>query len=249
MTTEPELVETAAALLVGAELLSGKVRDANLHELAGTLRRLGVELTRVVMITDDQDSLAAEIDALRHRHGVVFTSGGVGPTHDDVTIQAAAQAFGVPIEHSEEVEALMRRVYGDVLTAEHLRMARVPRGARLVYGSTSPWPAVTLGNVWLLPGVPEVFRAKLEIVRERIRGPGRFFSRNVYCRSDEAVLCQSLETVVAEFPAVSVGSYPKWGESSYRTHVTFDGRVAEEVDRSRDRFVALLPTDEVVRSD
>ncbi len=248
MPEEPLLVETAAALLIGAELLSGKVRDANLQELATTLRGLGVELSRVVMVTDDRDAIAVEIAALRQSHDVVFTSGGVGPTHDDVTVQAAAQAFATDVVMSQEMEALMREVYRD-LTPEHLRMARVPAGARLLYAPTSPWPAVTIGNVWLLPGVPEVFRAKLEVVRARLRGPGHFFSRGVYCRSDETELCHALETVVAEFPAVAVGSYPKWGASSYRTHVTFDGRARNEVDSCRDRFVALLPAGEVLRDD
>jgi molybdenum cofactor synthesis domain-containing protein len=243
------VVETAAALLIGAELLSGKVRDANLQELATTLRGLGIELTRVVMVTDDPEEIAAEITTLSQRHGVVFTSGGVGPTHDDVTVHAAAQAFGVAIVHSEEVEALMRRVYGDELTPEHLRMARIPEGAQLVYAGTSVWPAVTVGNVWLLPGIPEVFRAKLEIVREHLRGPGRFHSLGVYCRSAEASLCRALETVVAEYPTVAIGSYPKWGGTTYRTHVTFDGRVRDEVVGCRDRFVALLPAEEVVRRD
>ncbi len=249
MASEPILVETAAALLIGAELLSGKVRDANLRELATTLRALGIDLTRVVMVADERDVIAAEISALRQHHGVVSTSGGVGPTHDDVTIQAAAQAFGVGIVHSDEVETLMREVYGDTLTPEHLRMARIPAGARLVYASTSIWPAVTVGNVWLLPGVPEVFRAKLEVVRERLRGPGQFFSEGVYCRSDEAALCCALETVVEEFPTVAVGSYPKWGGTDYRTHVTFDGRTGKEVVGCRDRFVALLPGGEVVGDD
>jgi len=249
MAHEPNLVETAAALLIGAELLSGKVRDANLHELAGTLRELGIDLCRVVMVTDDEATIASEITLLRRHHDVVFTSGGVGPTHDDVTVCAAARAFGVPIVHNDEVEALMRRVYGDTLTAEHLRMARIPEGAKLVYSRTSPWPAVTVDNVWLLPGVPEVFRTKLEIIREHLRGPGRFFSHSVYCRSDEAALCCALEAVVAEFPSVSVGSYPKWGSSSYRTRVTFDGRAAEQVNQCRDRFVSLIGADEVVREE
>ena len=249
MTHEPDLVETAAALLIGAELLSGKVRDANLHGLAATLRELGIDLRRVVMITDDEETIALEIGSLRRHHDVVFTSGGVGPTHDDVTVCAAARAFGVPIVHNDEVDALMRRVYGDALTAEHLRMARIPEGAKLVYSQTSPWPAVTLGNVWLLPGVPEVFRSKLEIMRDHLRGPGRFFSRSVYCRSDEAALCRALETVVAEFPSVAVGSYPKWGTSSYRTRVTFDGRAGEPVNQCRDRFVSLIGADEVVREE
>jgi molybdopterin-biosynthesis enzyme MoeA-like protein len=248
MTIEPRTVETAAALLIGAELLNGKVRDANLHELASTLRGLGIELGRATVITDDEAVIAHEIRSLSETHGVVFTSGGVGPTHDDVTIHAAARAFGVPLVHSGELERLMRRVYGE-LTAEHLRMARIPEGAELARAPASPWPAITLGNVWLLPGLPEVFRAKLEVVRHFVRGPGRFFSLGVYCRSDEASLCSALETVVAEFPSVAVGSYPKWGESSYRTHVTFDGRDERAVAACRDRFVGLLPPGEIVRQD
>ena len=241
-------IENAAVLLIGNELLSGKVRDANLQEIARTLRALGIELVSVSMIGDCVERIADEVRRLRS-FGAVFTSGGVGPTHDDVTVRAVARALDVPMVQSAAIETLLHRFHGEGVTAEHLRMAWVPEGARLEYCPQSPWPVVVADNIWLLPGVPEVFRAKLEVVRCALRGPGQFVTRNVYCRNDETQLCPALEAVAAEFPSVAVGSYPQWGEGEYQTHVTFDGRSHADVERCQAKFLSLLVPEEVVRSD
>lgn len=238
------VVRTAAALVIGNELLSGKIHEANLVELARTLRAIGIELRRAVMLPDDIDVIAAEVRALSAAHDVVFTSGGVGPTHDDVTLDAVARAFSVPTEVHPEMEAMLRRFYGDQTTEGHLRMAIVPQGAELISSPDVRWPTVVMSNVWILPGVPEAFRMKLALIRERIRGSGAFVTRSVFTNMDEAELKPILDEVVALHPDVEVGSYPKWFDARYKTKVTFDARTDEAADAAAEAFLERLPPGE-----
>ncbi|HEV8550545.1 MAG TPA: molybdopterin-binding protein [Polyangiaceae bacterium] len=244
---EVVVAESAVALIVGNELLSGKVAEANLLVLARTLRPLGVRLARATFLPDDLPLLAREIRALSDAHPLVFTSGGVGPTHDDVTIEAVSQAFGTrSVEHPYLAE-LIRGAYGERCTPDHLRMALVPEGATLAEPPAGGWPTPVFANVWMLPGVPEVFREKLDTVRAWVRGPAPFASRAVYTRLEEAGLKGLIDAVVAGHPDVEVGSYPRWFEPSYKTKITFDARDPEAVERGARAFVAALPEGALVR--
>jgi molybdenum cofactor synthesis domain-containing protein len=243
----PLSARNAAALLIGNELLSGKVHEANLIELARTLRALGVRLERVVIVPDEIDVIAAEVRQLSSSFDVVFTSGGVGPTHDDVTIDAIAKAFGVAATMDPTTESLLRNAYGDRCTEGHLRMALVPAGAELKTTTEVIWPTVLMKNVWILPGVPEIFRMKLAVVRAWVKGPERFVSKAVFTKMDEAELKPLLDRVVADHASVEVGSYPKWFDATYKTKVTFDSRDADGVQKALDSFLALLPAGEPQR--
>lgn len=249
MPTEssPTTVTTAAAVAIGNELLNGKVRESNLHHLALTLRALGIRLSRVTVIPDDRDAIAHEIAELKASHDVVFTSGGIGPTHDDVTIAAIADAFGVPVDLDAGMRAILQRVYGERLTEDHLRMALVPRGAKLYETAEVQWPTVVMHNVWILPGVPEIFRMKLAVVRAYLRGPGTFVTRSVFTQLEEAELKPLLDRVVASHPSIEIGSYPKWFDATYRTKITFDGESEGGVGAALADFVALLPQGEPQR--
>lgn len=240
------IVTTAAALLIGNELLSGKVRDQNLCELAKTLRALGIELHRVIIVPDELEVIAEDIGALSRSHDVVFTSGGVGPTHDDVTMQAVARAFSVDTRIDPLTRRLLVEHYGARCTDVHLRMALVPDGARLTTTSDVTWPTVVMHNVWVLPGVPEIFRMKLDVIRQELRGPSPFFSRAVFTRLDEPSLTPWLDQLVSDHPGVSIGSYPKWLEPRYRTKVTFDARDSDPVLAAVQQFLAYLPEGEPV---
>jgi len=243
------VAQTAAALLVGNELLSGKVHEANLVELARTLRALGIALRRVVLVPDELETIANEVASLSRDHDVVFTSGGVGPTHDDVTIESVARAFGASVHIEEGMASLLKKAYGERFTEPHLRMALVPDGASLATTDDEHWPTVVMRNVWVLPGVPEIFRSKLAVVRAHLRGPSPFVSRAVYTRLDEGHLRDRLDAVVAAHAEVEVGSYPKWFDPTYKTKVTFDGRDAARVDAAVADFVASLTDEELVRAD
>src|SRR5450432_575055 len=202
------VVRNAAALVIGNELLSGKIRDANVSELARALRALGIRLQRVVMLPDDIAILAAEVRALSASYDVVFTSGGVGPTHDDVT-------------------------------DAHLLMARVPRGAELRRSPDVQWPTPVMNNVWILPGIPDLFRLKLLTVRAWLRGPVPFVSRALFLRLEEPLVKPILDVVVTRHPAVEIGSYPKWFDSTYRTQITFDAETAEAAQAALDDLRGL----------
>jgi molybdopterin-biosynthesis enzyme MoeA-like protein len=248
-------------LLIGNELLSGKIQEANLVVLARDLRALGVRLRRVVMVEDEIDTIAHEVRALASGHEWLFTSGGVGPTHDDVTLEAVAKAFGVSIERRDELAGLLRGFYGEKLTDGHLRMADVPEGTELVSemdhdpdevevgGRKIPWPAILVRNVFVLPGIPQIFQMKLSAVRARLRklGATAYVSKAVFLDLDEGVLKPLLDEVVARFADVEVGSYPAWIGAGYRTKITFDGRDAPRIDAAVDAFCALLPSGEPKR--
>jgi molybdenum cofactor synthesis domain-containing protein len=235
---------TAAALVIGDEILSGKVEEANVAALARALRGAGILLRRVVVVMDDRATIEREVRELSASHDWLFTSGGVGPTHDDVTIDAVAAAFGVRVVSSPPMEAMLRAHYGERCTEGHLRMALVPEGAALETTAEVTWPTIRLGNTWLLPGIPEVFRMKLPVVLARVGGGAAFVSHAAYVGLDEGVLKPLLDRVVADFDDVSVGSYPRWRDPSYKTKVTFDGRDAARVLGARDAFVATLPEGE-----
>jgi molybdenum cofactor synthesis domain-containing protein len=235
---------TAAALVIGDEILSGKVEEANLPALARTLRGLGILLRRVVVVLDDVDTIAREVRELSKAHDWLFTSGGVGPTHDDVTVEAVARAFGVPVVSSPEMEDMIRRHYKERVTEGHLRMALIPQGASLEVTQEVTWPTIRLENTWLLPGIPEVFRMKLPVVLSRIGAGQAFVSHAAFVKMDEGELKPLLDRAVAAFPDVSVGSYPKWFDASYRTKLTFDGRDEARVLAARDAFVSWLPAGE-----
>jgi molybdenum cofactor synthesis domain-containing protein len=241
MVRSPQVTGTAALVLVGNELLSGKVQERNLEPLAATLRALGIRLERVVVVGDDRPAIADEVRAASARHDVVFTSGGVGPTHDDVTLEGVADAFGVPVVNDPHLVALLRGLYGERCTEDHLLMARVPVGSELKSSSEVKWPTVVMRNVWVMPGVPELFRMKLVIVREHLVGPGRIASRALFTHMEETDLKPLLDRVVARHPTVEIGSYPKWFDATYKTKVTFDGAREPEVDAAHADLLGLLP--------
>lgn len=236
-----ERPRTAAALVIGNELLTGKVADCNLQLLARTLRDLGVVLARAVVVPDEHDVIVAEVRTLSAAYDVVFTSGGMGPTHDDVTVQAVAAAFEVSTEIPERTRTLLDQHFGSAVSEGHLRMARVPQGARLVQGRHAPWPTAVMQNVWLLPGVPQIFARAMRLVRDELGGGKPYISLKVTTNLDECTLKPLLDQVVTAWAQVAVGSYPKWREEGYRTEVTFDGVDEASVRAARDGFVGSLP--------
>jgi molybdenum cofactor synthesis domain-containing protein len=240
---------TAAALVIGNEILTGKVQEANVAALATELFALGIALRRVIVCPDDPEQIAHDVNALRARFDVVVTSGGVGPTHDDVTVPAIARAFGRAVVRDATLVARLRAHFGERTTEGHLRMAELPEGAELVMTSPSGWPLLRVDNVWVLPGVPDIFRARLPLLRERLGADAPFHTRAVYTRADEGDLAALLERIEAEHPGVAVGSYPRLGDPEYSVKITFDGRELTAVRRALTACVAALPPALIVRVD
>lgn len=240
------MIRTAAALVIGNEILTGKVQEQNVAALARELFGIGVKLRRVVICPDEVEVIVSDLNALRAGHDAVFTSGGVGPTHDDVTVSAVARAFGRSVVRSPEIEKLLRRYFGERLLERHLRMADLPEGYRLERASGSLWPVVVVDNVYVLPGLPEVFRRKLPILRQRLGGDRSFVSRTVYTLCDEGEVAGLLDVLVEEHREVAIGSYPVWGNEAYRLKLTFDGADDGLVAAAEAALRAGLPPEKIV---
>ncbi len=243
MQGPPIAAETAAFLAIGNELLSGKVVEANLAPLATTLRGLGVELTTAELLPDDVPRLAQAIRRLAATHELVVTSGGVGPTHDDVTMEAVALAFGRGVVREPRLIELVQRTFGEKTTEAHLRFADVPEGAVLRRAPDLAWPTPVVENVWILPGVPEVFRMKLATLRSWVRGKAPFVTRALVLTQEEVELKAVLDQVVPLHPRVTIGSYPALFNPAYKTRVTFDAQSEDAVTAAlEDLRARLLPS-------
>lgn len=213
---------TAALLVIGNEILSGKIADTNTRLLARLLRGKGIALGRVITIPDEPAVIAAETAQLAASHDFVFTSGGVGATHDDVTMEGIARAFGTGvIHHPRFLESLRERG----LETSHRDLARVPEGAELREGRSEAWPVVVMRNVWILPGLPPVFERKLGILTECLPDGPRYFADEEIVPRPEEELIPLLDRLVAAYPTVQIGSYP----ISAGTRITLDGDDGEAV--------------------
>ena len=248
MARAPESApQTAAALIIGDEILTGKVEEANVAVLARVLFEAGVSLDTVVVCRDREEVIAGELNRLRAGFDLVITSGGVGPTLDDLTLKAVSRAFQRPLERFAELAGLLRRAYGESLTEAHLCMADLPRGAELVTAPESRWPAVKVENVFVLPGLPEVFRHKMPILRRHLAGGTPFLSRALYTLLDEGELAPELERLAARHPRVAFGSYPVWPVETYAVKLTVDGRDEAAVEAALADLAAAVPPEKTVQ--
>jgi len=237
---------TAAALLIGNELLAGKVADENLPVLARELWQLGITLREVRVLRDEVETIAAALRELSPRHTYLFTTGGIGPTHDDVTVDAVAHAFGVGLVVDPELERILRASHPDGQpSASQLRMARLPEGGELVGGGDGVWPTVRMANVYLFPGIPPYFRERFASLRTTLRG-APFTYHALHTTLGEGQIAEGLRQVAEAYPEVEIGSYPAVGRDDYRVRITFAGRDAEAVVAARDAVRGRLPDEAVV---
>lgn len=230
---------TAGIVIIGDEILSGKFAEENARFLIGELRELGVTLRRISIIPDEVDDIAETVRRHAQRFDHVFTSGGVGPTHDDVTMAGVARAFGVEVVMSPELGLLLEEAVGRPPTPEQLRLTRVPAGAELLPTAPRRWPVVRCRNVHILPGVPGLLQRKFHAIRERFRAPP-FTVGRLYCSGEESELAADLDATVAEFPAVKFGSYPRFEESEFDVILTVEGKDAVAVQSALARLAARL---------
>lgn len=220
--------KTAGIVIIGDEILSGKFADENAALLIGALRELGVSLKRITIIPDDVDEIAETVPRYARRFDHVFTSGGVGPTHDDVTMEGIARGFGTRVARHPALEDLLRRYYQSKLEPGHLRLADVPEGAELVLGDVPDWPVIVFQNVYILPGVPALFARKFRSIQERFRA-APFFTGRIYCMGDEGTIVPQLMAAVSAHPGVRFGSYPRFNETDYRIILTIESKDAASV--------------------
>ena len=238
---------TAALVVVGNEILSGKVADSNSTFLAQQLRALGVSLRRIEVVPDEVDVIAETVRSLAPTVDVLFTSGGVGPTHDDVTIAGVAQALHRRVVRHPVIEGKLREYFGVALNAAHLKLTEVVEGTVLESGHLS-FPTFRVENIYVLPGIPEIFREKILALRERLAGDP-FHLRVVYLREMESAIAGYLDRTVAEFPELMLGSYPTLNDPDYRVRVTLESKDEAYVERALAALLALLPAESVVRTE
>lgn len=238
---------TASIIIIGNEILSGKVHDANSHYLAVELRALGVDVRRISVIPDEAEEIALEVSGASGEFDYVFVAGGVGPTHDDVTMEGIARGFGVGmVENARMLEALSARCGGKMNEALR-KMALLPEGAEF-FEAEGAFPPVAVRNVWIFPGIPEFLRRKFSAIRERFRS-APFILRKVYVNEEECFIAHCLESVIVRFPDVMVGSYPKVGIPEYKVMVTIEATDEGSLKGAYEMLIGLLPEGVVVRSE
>lgn len=217
---------TAAMLVIGDEILSGRTRDANMHHLAGELTKAGIDLKEVRVVSDDGDAIVAAVQALSGAYDTVFTSGGIGPTHDDITADNVARAFDAPIDVREDARALLEAHYtrvGQDLNVARLRMARIPDGATLIDNPVSIAPGFTLGNVHVMAGVPAIFQAMVASVLPTLTGGQPLISETLEIHRGEGDIAGPLAGLADRYPTLSFGSYPFQRDGKFGANIVIRG--------------------------
>jgi molybdenum cofactor synthesis domain-containing protein len=243
---KPQRERTAAIVVIGDEILSGKTADTNSPFLLRELRELGVAVRQIHVIPDIEEEIVEAIQRVGPRVDFVFTSGGVGPTHDDVTIAAIARAKGRPLVRHPQLVEMIQGWHGGNAPPIVLRMADVPDGTELLYAAGLRFPLLVLENIYILPGIPEIFREKFLAVRERFRCDP-FHLRRIYSSEGEGHLAPFMSKIVRDFPSVSVGSYPTITALDYRVQVTLESKDRDMLDAACAAFRALVGEAAIVR--
>lgn len=211
-------VWTAALLVIGDEILSGRTEDKNIAQVARWANHQGIRLEEVRVVPDREEAIVAAVNALRAAYDYVITTGGIGPTHDDITVDSVAAAFGVPVMTHPEAKAILEHYYqerGLEITPSRLRMARVPEGAELIGNPTSGAPGIKIDNVHILAGVPDIAAAMLEALDGKLPGGRPVVSVTVRAHAAESDVAALLKRVQDEHPGVSIGSYPFYREGGF----------------------------------
>ncbi len=235
---------TAAMLVIGDEILSGRTRDSNMHHLAGVLTDKGIPLCEVRVVADDHAAIVAAARALSAAYTHVFTSGGIGPTHDDITADAIADALGAPITHRADAMALLGGHYaarGLPFNEARQRMARIPDGAVLIDNPVSVAPGFTLGNVHVMAGVPRVFEAMVASVLPLLVGGPPLISQSLRLMQGEGDIATEFAAIAARYPDLSMGSYPFQQDGIFGTNLVVRGTDADSLDSAMDALRAAFP--------
>ena len=235
---------TAAMLVIGDEILSGRTRDANMHYLAGQLAQRGIDLLEVRVVSDQHDRIVTALNDLRAGHDHVFTSGGIGPTHDDITADAVAAAFGVALTIRDDARAILVEHYqrtGLELNAARLRMARIPDGACLIDNPVSAAPGFSLGNVHVMAGVPAVFQAMAAALLPGLAAGAALYTQNLTIPRGEGEIATDLQALALEYPQLSIGCYPYQRDGAFGATVVVRGAEKADVDAALVRLSELFP--------
>lgn len=229
-----------AIVVIGNEILSGKVEEQNAKFAVRLLRDVGADLERIAVVPDDVGAISREVRACSEAFDFVVTSGGVGPTHDDMTYEGVAAAFDIPLFEDPKMAGMLRDYFGAALTADHLRMAQFPRGAEVRFEADIPIPIIHVRNVYIFPGIPSLFHAAFETMRPLFRGRPFFFDE-VICALDEGQIAAALRGIQNEYTDLNLGSYPgRDATGKYTVRLTIEGREAERVALAASRVRSVV---------
>jgi molybdenum cofactor synthesis domain-containing protein len=230
-----ETIVTAAVLVIGDEILSGRTRDANISVIATHLTAIGIDLSEVRIVGDNEADIVAAVNVLRSRYTYLFTTGGIGPTHDDITADAIGKAFGVAVNVDPRAVAVMKPAYekrGLELTPARLRMARMPAGSELIHNTVSAAPGFMIGNVIVMAGVPAIMKAMLEAATQHLRMGQIVNAVSLVLQHPEADIAELFAAHQAAYPDIAMGSYPAFVDGGYRTELVLRGRVRQRLERA-----------------
>ena len=234
---------TAAMIAIGDELLSGRTKDKNIAHLADMLTAAGIDLMEVRIVGDDETAIVRAVNELRSRFTYVFTSGGIGPTHDDITAEAVSKAFGLPCEKDAKAMALMAAAYrerGLEFTEARMRMARMPRGATQIDNPVSTAPGFIIDNVHVMAGVPSIFQAMLDTLLPNLKTGAVIRSTTVDCPFGEGAIGEPLAQIQEGHPSTVIGSYPRFDGERYSTQIVIRGRDTKSIDAAAKDVRAML---------
>jgi molybdenum cofactor synthesis domain-containing protein len=238
----PETV-TAAMVVIGDEILSGRTKDKNIGHLADIMTAIGIDLKEVRVVPDEEDEIVAAVNAVRARYTYVFTTGGIGPTHDDITADAISKAFGVPCDYDAKALALMEAAYarrGIEMTAARKRMARMPVGATHIHNPISTAPGFQVENVYVMAGVPSIFQAMLDSVVPTLKTGQKLLSATVHCPFGEGAVAEALAAIQKAHPDTIIGSYPKSFEGKFSTDLVIRSRSPEALAAAEADVAAMV---------
>ena len=241
--TEPQETVTACVLIIGNEILSGRIQDANLAHLAQGLNEVGVRLREARIVPDDPAAIVATVNEVRSKFDYVFTTGGIGPTHDDITAECIAAAFGVKLIVHPEARRLLETHYPPgAINEARLRMARMPEGSELLLNPISRAPGFRIGNVYVMAGVPQVMQATFSELKHRLRGGAKMLSRAVSCGLGEGTIAAGLAALQERYPDLEIGSYPYFRRSDFGTTLVIRGTEPERLAAAVAELTALIRT-------
>ena len=236
-------IVTAAMVVIGDEILSGRTKDKNIGHLADIMTAIGIDLKEVRIVADEEDEIVAAVNAVRARYTYVFTTGGIGPTHDDITADSISKAFGVPCEYDAKALALLGDSYARrniEFNEARKRMARMPRGAEHIDNPVSVAPGFRIGNVHVMAGVPAIFQAMLDNVLPTLKTGTKLLSATVPCPFGEGMIGGPLAEIQKSHPDTIIGSYPKYQDGSFWTELVVRARSQDGLDAARQAIETML---------
>lgn len=239
---------TAAIVIIGNEILSAKVKDTNSFYLCEELRFLGVDVQRIITIPDDFETIGKIAKEYSGKYTWVFTSGGIGPTHDDITVSAIAAGLGVETVQSPELGHLIKKYYGDELTEAHLKMAEIPAGSNLIKNKALLSPQLQFRNIFIFPGIPELLQSRFNAIKEMFKQVP-IFLKQIFMTADEGAIAEILNATMERYPELLLGSYPALWRKDYTLKLTLESRAESYLNKALDYLKEHLPKDKILRID